>query len=143
MFKAIKKLFTKPIPLNCGGVGQVNIFDKNDKVTGTLFYTLPTANQKAEFMYLYQNICDRTVIKKLKEAKNPQAKLWENAVEDNVLPFAKNIFLKSEGYCINGDPIDDLEKDKQYEIIGKYYSHHIIKMVEIAFDEAYTVKKKS
>ena len=143
-FVWLKNLFKKEVGISCGGVGCVTISDPKKNMKAKLYYNYPTSDQKLEYVYLFQNrILNKSTLKKIKESNDVEYSVFDTATKEVVIPFSKKVFSHSEGYIYNGKSVDDKPSNEQFDIIKEYYSYHLIKMMEIAFEENLKVKKKS
>lgn len=152
MLKLLKKfiasIFYNKRQYVCGGEGHIEVVDKMRRVISKLYYNRPTSDMRLNYTYNYQDISSRDDhLREIKEDKekggNTIKKIQELLERDLFLPEAEKIFSFSEGYLDNNRKlIDTLSKKKQFEIIKKYYRHHLIQMVALAYEDTSTFKKK-
>ena len=144
----IINIFSKKRQYICGGEGHIEVVDKMGRVISKLYYNRPTSDMRLNYTYNYQDISSRDDhLREIKEDKekggNTIKKIQELLERDLFLPEAEKIFSFSEGYFDNNRKlIDALAKKKQLEIIKKYYRHHLVQMVNLAYEDTSTFKKK-
>lgn len=147
MWKWIKRFFTPQKNFICGGEGFIEFVDALGRVKSKIYFMRPDSDMRLNYAHEYQ---DKTANdKQLREIKadqdkggNTSKKIYQIIIRDLFLPYAEKIFSRSEMYCDeNRKPIDNWEKEKQFALIKKYYSHHLINMVTTAFGDDSTLKK--
>ena len=132
----------------CGGVGYIEVTDRLGRVVSGLYFNRPDSDMRLNYSYEYQDISSKDVqLKEIKEDKekggNTAKKIHEILERDLFIPEAEKIFSHCEGYLDGGRKIiDNLSKEKQFDFLKKYFRHHLVQMVTLAYDDASTFKKK-
>lgn len=139
----LKKLFSKKEKLLCGGVGILEIKDKLNNVIGSIKYNRPNSDQKLDYIFKMQSgIIKEDSLKQISNSDNKMHSTYKIMVENICMPYAKKIFVSANGYFIDGQKIEEFDKEKQFELIKKYYGYHLVKMIEYAFEDNSILKKK-
>ena len=132
----------------CGGVGYIEVCDKLGRVVSKLYFNRPDSDMRLNYSYEYQDISSRDDhLREIKEDKekggNTAKKIHEILERDLFIPEAEKIFSHCEGYLDGGRKlIDNLSKKKQLDFLKKYFRHHLVQMVTLAYDDASSFKKK-
>lgn len=146
--RLLRKLFSPKKRLYCGGEGRIDIVDALGTVVSSLYFVRPDSDMRLNYTYKYQELSTSTVyVKEIEEDKekggNVSTKLHEIIDRELFVPEAKRLFVRSVGYFDeNKNPIDGWDKDRQLEMLLKYWRHHLSKMVAIAYEDTTDFKKK-
>ena len=136
--------FKKKNSLQCGGEGLCEIV-VHGKVCGTIRYRRPTSDEKLDYVYqLQKGLGTESQLKEISADKDNKAKkCHEILIRDLSIPMAKVVFLGSTGFSDDKmNSIDNLEIDKQFEIISKYYGYALVDLVAYVYATEGVVKKK-
>ena len=148
MLRLLKRLFNNKRNLICGGIGCIEVSDNLGRVVSRLYFNRPDSDMRLNYTYNYQDISSHDEhLKEIKEDKerggSTARKIHEILERDLFLPEAEKVFHSCEGYFDSDKKsIDKLSKDKQFAFLNKYYRHHLVQMVTIAYDDAAKFKKK-
>ena len=146
MLNLIKKTFSpKKKKLICGGEAFCEVVDNLGRSVGKLYYERPNYDMKISYIYELQSVGnDRGKLKLLSTEAPTSKQCHDILMSECCMPFAEKIFVKSEGYTTkDGENIEDLNKEQQFDFIKTYYAHNLIDMVTIAFGINETVKKNN
>lgn len=132
----------------CGGIGHIDVVDNLGRIISQLYFNRPDSDMRLNYTYKYQDISShdehlREIDEDKKKGGDSTKKIHQIIERDLFLPEAENIFSHSKGYLdSDNEIIDFLPKEKQFEILKKYWRHHLVSMVSLAYEDASNFKKK-
>jgi hypothetical protein len=142
--KVIQKIVEKKkesFKFICGGEACVEVCNDFGKTIAKLFYNRPDADQKLNFIHVCSTKTAPT--SQLAEMAKDKEKLDQTIMKDIYLPFSYELFSRCEGYTDDcGNDLSKISAEEQLEYLKKYWWHHLARMVDIAFSDNSSVKKK-
>jgi len=143
MIRWLRGLFsqkTKPI---CGGQGRCDVVDGLGRVVAKIWFARPDSDLQLEYVYAMQeSLSNQKEILKFSKSSGGVKEFHKDVYLNKTIPFAKKIFIKSEGYKTDtGEDVGLLESDEQFNHIRDFHIHHLADVVSVAFSNVYAVKK--
>ena len=135
-------LFFKKEKIHCGGEGCIEVKKKDSLFSKAyLYYERPTYELILQYEWDYTNFLQSDTERKALE--KAQKESYAMVAKKIFLPYAKKIFLRSNGFVDGkGNFIDHLSVVEQFEHIEKYRGYTLIDMATKAFQVDVTSKKK-
>lgn len=146
LLKKILSPFARPNKsFTCGGEGLITVTDIYGRISAKIWYDRPTSEMIMTYAWeLSQITNDESNLKQIKDSENKMSEMHKVLWDKVMLPYAEKVFLRSVGYVDkNGEPIDRLTSQEQFEIIKKFNAHHLAQMAEKVFSSGVIVKKKN
>lgn len=141
--KIIQRIFSKKKKLTAGGLGRCDVCDGLGRTVAKMWYRRPDGNMKFDYIYNCQEkILTESQIKEIAK-DNTERRTSEIIARDLFIPYAEQIFEKSEGYDDNGKCVDKYSREEQFEYLKKNWPHHLIQMVSLAYNDETSIKKNS
>jgi hypothetical protein len=114
---------------------DARIVFEDGRKKATIYYRKPTGDEVLE--YVYANVVsEKSELRELKTAEISAEKMHIMTRRNNLIPFAKKVITRIEGYS------DKKKNTNNVEFVEKYFPHHLEAVALYAYKTTDKHKKK-
>ena len=121
-----------PSPFACGR--EIAIEFKSGNRYGKIWVIQPDGDMKLQYTYHTANKLAESQLKQISDAEDKVEQLHITKRKDRDFNFFERIFLRCEGYSIEGKNLSSLSRQDQLEQLEKWHPEHIEALVYEVFD---------
>lgn len=142
MIRFLKGLFHPKQALQCGGEVCWVCEDEYGREIARIFHRRPTSDEILNYVYYFQSvIANESNLRKIGSASD-EAKEITDIIQSKMIEYGEKIFLRAEGFEVDGKRIEDLDTEEQLKAVTKYYGYYLRDIADAAHSRTGKIKKK-